>query len=178
MEKAPQHTENVAPSSEERDEQVLARLGKKSVLKRRFGFWSICGFTCTILVTWEGSLILFINGLNNGGSAGLIYGYLFVWLGTIAVFTTMAELASMAPTTGGQYHWIAQLAPASIRTFMSYIMGTKPSIISCYTAKTNNGRLDRNMWLDGHIGWERLSMRVGSCPIAPVLATGGRDQNV
>ena len=29
-----------------------------------------------------------------------------------------------APTSGGQYHWIAQLAPPSIRTFMSYIMGT------------------------------------------------------
>ena len=31
----------------------------------------------------------------SGGSAGLIYGYLFVWLGIMAVFTTMAELASM-----------------------------------------------------------------------------------
>ncbi|KAI4086659.1 MAG: hypothetical protein LQ344_007363 [Seirophora lacunosa] len=59
----------------------------------------------------------------SGGSAGLVYGYLFVWLGTIAVFTTLAELASMAPTTGGQYHWISQLAPPNIRTFMSYIMG-------------------------------------------------------
>ncbi|KAK4691545.1 hypothetical protein P7C71_g5474, partial [Lecanoromycetidae sp. Uapishka_2] len=29
---------------------------------------------------------------------------------------------SLAPTSGGQYHWIAQLAPPSIRTFMSYIM--------------------------------------------------------
>ncbi len=29
-----------------------------------------------------------------------------------------------APTSGGQYHWIAQLAPPSCRTFMSYIMGT------------------------------------------------------
>ncbi len=31
----------------------------------------------------------------SGGSAGLVFGYLFVWIGTTAVFTTMAEMASM-----------------------------------------------------------------------------------
>ncbi|KAL8906010.1 MAG: hypothetical protein Q9207_002295 [Kuettlingeria erythrocarpa] len=82
-------------SKRDHDNSVLARLGKKAVLERRFGFIAICGFSCTILITWEGVLGLFINGLTNGGSAGLIYGYLFVWVGTIAVFTTMAELASM-----------------------------------------------------------------------------------
>ena len=37
---------------------------------------SMLGFSCTVLITWEGSLILFLNGLSNGGSAGLIYGYI------------------------------------------------------------------------------------------------------
>ena len=110
-------------TKQERDAQVLARLGKKPVLERRFGFLSMLGFTCTILITWEGSLILFTTGLTNGGSAGLVYGYLLVWIGTIAVFTTMAELASMAPTAGGQYHWVWMLAPPSCRRFFSYIMG-------------------------------------------------------
>ena len=122
MSKQLHDTGSEAQSRKEHDAQVLARLGKKPVLERRFGFISICGFTCTILITWEGVLGLFTNGLTNGGSAGLIYGYLFVWVGTIAIFTTMAELASMAPTTGGQYHWMAQLAPPSIRKFMSFIM--------------------------------------------------------
>ena len=36
---------------------------------------------------------------DSGGSAGLVYGYLFVWLGTMCVFTTMAELASMYDPT-------------------------------------------------------------------------------
>ncbi|KAL8868546.1 MAG: hypothetical protein Q9174_004919, partial [Haloplaca sp. 1 TL-2023] len=123
MEKTPVAMEREATTKGERDAAVLARLGKKSVLERRFGFLSICGFTCTILVTWEGSLILFVTGLNNGGSAGLIFGYLFVWIGTLSVFTTMAEMASMAPTTGGQYHWTAQLAPPNCRKFLSYIIG-------------------------------------------------------
>ena len=123
MEKGPYHSEVQPVTTGERDAQVLARLGKKSVLERRFGFLSMLGFTCTILITWEGSLILFTTGLTNGGSAGLVYGYLFVWIGTVAVFTTMAELASMAPTAGGQYHWVWMLAPPWCRKFLSYIMG-------------------------------------------------------
>ncbi|CAD6586199.1 MAG: hypothetical protein ASARMPRED_002470 [Alectoria sarmentosa] len=123
MEKGPYHSDILPVANGERDAQVLARLGKKSVLERRFGFLSILGFTCTILITWEGSLILFTTGLTNGGSAGLVYGYLLVWIGTVAIFTTMAELASMAPTAGGQYHWVWMLAPPRCRRFLSFIMG-------------------------------------------------------
>lgn len=39
-----------------RDDAVLARLGKKPVLKRNFGLLAILGFSCTVLITWEGSL--------------------------------------------------------------------------------------------------------------------------
>jgi choline transport protein len=38
------------------DERDLIRLGKKSQLKRNFGFMQIVGFSCTVLVTWEGIL--------------------------------------------------------------------------------------------------------------------------
>lgn len=31
----------------------------------------------------------------SGGPAGVIYGYFFVWLGTLAVFLTLAEATSM-----------------------------------------------------------------------------------
>jgi hypothetical protein len=44
-------------SADRRDEVALARQGKKAVLKRRFGFLSILGFSCTVLITWEGSLV-------------------------------------------------------------------------------------------------------------------------
>lgn len=44
-------------SAGSRDDAGLARLGKKPVLKRNFGFMSILGFSCTILITWEGSLM-------------------------------------------------------------------------------------------------------------------------
>lgn len=76
-----------------------------------------------MLITWEGALILFLTGLDNGGSAGLIYGYLLVWAGNFAVFASLSELVSMAPTSGGQYHWVAMLAPPSVSKFLSYMTG-------------------------------------------------------
>ncbi|KAL1957144.1 hypothetical protein VTO42DRAFT_6287 [Malbranchea cinnamomea] len=116
------HSHNEA-LSQDRDRDELLRLGKKQVLRRNFGFMSILGFSCTVLITWEGSLILFLNGLSNGGPAGLIYGYILVWVGNFAVFASLSELVSMAPTSGGQYHWVAMLAPPSISKFMSYMTG-------------------------------------------------------
>jgi choline transport protein len=72
---------------------------------------SMLGFSCTIMCTWEGVLLylhpftnldniltvsrLFLVSFANGGYAGSIYGFLIVWLGNLAVFSTMGELASM-----------------------------------------------------------------------------------
>ncbi|KAL8691749.1 MAG: hypothetical protein Q9218_003098 [Villophora microphyllina] len=61
--KTPLQSETELLSEAERDELALARLGKKPVLKRRFNFLSILGFTCTILITWEAELIVFTLGL-------------------------------------------------------------------------------------------------------------------
>ncbi|KAI1337249.1 amino acid/polyamine transporter I [Xylariaceae sp. FL0016] len=106
-----------------RDDAVLTRLGKKPVLKRNFGFLAILGFSCTILITWEGALILFLSGLQNGGPSGILYGFILVWIGTISVFTTLSELASMAPTSGGQYHWVSMMAPPAYRRFLGFVTG-------------------------------------------------------
>lgn len=81
------------------------------------------GFSCLVLGTWQGSLITFGIGLQNGGPAGLVYSFLFAWAGTLATFTSLAELASMVPTAGGQYHWVSMLAPQYCQKLFSYITG-------------------------------------------------------
>lgn len=65
----------------------------------------------------------FAPGLANGGPAGLVYGFIFVWAGNLTVFSTLCELVSMAPTSGGQYHWVSMLAPRFCSKFLSYITG-------------------------------------------------------
>ncbi|WEW55541.1 hypothetical protein PRK78_000972 [Emydomyces testavorans] len=90
--------------SQDRDRDELLRLGKKQVLRVGLVLHSKCEN-------------------NNGGYAGLLYGYLLVWIGNFAVFASLSELVSMAPTSGGQYHWVAMLAPRRWSKFLSYMTG-------------------------------------------------------
>jgi amino acid transporter len=39
------------------------------------------------------------------------------------VIVSMAEMASMAPTSGGQYHWVSEFAPREHQQFLSYVVG-------------------------------------------------------
>ncbi|GIJ86412.1 hypothetical protein Asppvi_005300 [Aspergillus pseudoviridinutans] len=109
--------------SHDRDVTDLARLGKKSVLKRTFGILSTLGFSCTILATWEGLFNTLLLPLSNGGPGGAVYAFIFAWTGTACCFVVISELASMAPTSGGQYHWCAMLAPPNHMKFLSYMTG-------------------------------------------------------
>lgn len=40
-------------------------------------------------------------GLGDGGTAGLIYIYIMCYVGFLAIYASMAEMGSMAPTSGG-----------------------------------------------------------------------------
>lgn len=71
------------------DSDTLAQLGKKQVLKRRFGFWSLFAFAVCELITWETVLALFSQGFNNGGPAGLVYGFIIAWLSTLSVIPAL-----------------------------------------------------------------------------------------
>jgi len=113
--------ESQAPLNQATD--TLARLRMKQVLKHSFGFVSMLALSSTVLATWEGVLVLLTSGFTNGGSAGLVYGFLLVWAGSLSTYITIAELASLAPTSGGQYHWVYMLSPPSARNFLSYLTG-------------------------------------------------------
>lgn len=99
----------------------LARIGKKAVLKQNFGFWSMFALAATTMGTWEGIVLLFSSAFNNGGYLGSFIGIWLVFAGTMCSTASMAEMVSMAPTAGGQYHWVAMLAPKGSRRLLSYI---------------------------------------------------------
>jgi len=107
----------------DKDRYELARAGKQQVLKRRFGLVSMTGLSCGLMCTWESLLVIFSIGFINGGPAGLIYGFIIIWLGNFSVFVCIGELASAVPTAGGQYHWVSLLAPRSNKKFFSYVTG-------------------------------------------------------
>ncbi|KAI0015393.1 putative choline transport protein [Xylariomycetidae sp. FL0641] len=122
----------------ERDSHGLARLGKSQVLKRRFGFLSVFGFSCCILATWETALALFTEAFENGGPAALAWGFPIAWLCSLSVYLCLAEMASIAPISGGQYFWVAILAPRKYKRFCGYLTGWLTSLAWIATLATGS----------------------------------------
>ena len=56
-----------------------------------------------LMATWEAQFTASSFALLNGGTAGAIYVYIGAFAGFFLAICSMAEIASMAPTTGGQY---------------------------------------------------------------------------
>ena len=109
--------------AETQDESMMARWGKRQQLKRNFSLLSIIGLTTTLMITWEGLINAFQAGLENGGPAGLIYGFILTWTGVFSQALVMAELGAMIPLAGGQYNWVAVLAPEKSSKYLSYLTG-------------------------------------------------------
>ena len=101
----------------------MHRMGKSQQLRRNFRFVSIVGFVMVLQSTWESMLLAIEYGLINGGTAGVIWITVFVIIGALCMIASMAEMASMAPTAGGQYHWVSEFAPAKWQKPMSYLVG-------------------------------------------------------
>ncbi|KAK4964239.1 hypothetical protein LTR28_003917 [Elasticomyces elasticus] len=105
------------------DRRDMSQLGRVQELRRNFQFLSILGFACTLISTWEVLTTTLLISLIDGGTAGLIWGYLAVAFGFSLVYMSVAEMASMAPTSGGQYHWVSEFAPKPAQKFLSYLVG-------------------------------------------------------
>jgi choline transport protein len=87
------------------DQQNMERLGKTQELRRNFRLISVLGFTAVLMCTWEAILFTASYILPNGGRAGMIWMYVVCLAGFGLAILSMAEMSSMAPTSGGQYHW-------------------------------------------------------------------------
>jgi hypothetical protein len=72
-------------------------------LRRNFKSLSVLGLATTTMSTWVALLLANAFSLTNGGLAGTVWVYLATWICTFALAASLAEMASMAPTSGGQY---------------------------------------------------------------------------
>ena len=109
--------------STDQDEAAMAELGKVQQVKRTFGFWTILGLTASMMCTWEAVFFANVTAMLNGGPVTLVYGFIYAVLGALSTAASLAEMASMYPTSGGQYHWTAMLAPPNQKVFLSWFCG-------------------------------------------------------
>ncbi|GAB7353911.1 hypothetical protein MBLNU459_g4257t1 [Dothideomycetes sp. NU459] len=105
------------------DRRDMRRMGKKQELRRNFRTVSTIGFTTCVMGTWEILLTSNTQGLTAGGMAGLFWSLVWCYTGQFFVVMSLAEMSSMAPTAGGQYHWVSEFAPARYQRFLSYFSG-------------------------------------------------------
>ncbi|KAK5119439.1 hypothetical protein LTR85_007539 [Meristemomyces frigidus] len=68
------------------------------------------------------------TAIANGQTGGLIIMFLVDWFGLLFVVLSLAEMSSIAPTAGGQYHWASESAPASMQKLISYMVGWLSSL--------------------------------------------------
>lgn len=70
------------------------------------------------------------EGLSNGGLPGLFWSYIWTFIGFGFIIASLSEMSSMAPTSGGQYHWVSEFASPRYQKFLSYITGKDESRLS------------------------------------------------
>ncbi|KAF2030742.1 amino acid transporter [Setomelanomma holmii] len=105
------------------DRVDMGRMGKVQELRRNYRPLSALAFTVILQGTWEVLMTATSQGLVDGGPAGLIWSFVWTWFGFSTVMLSLAEMASMAPTAGGQYHWVSEFSPPSMQKPLSYFVG-------------------------------------------------------
>ncbi|RAH59700.1 GABA permease [Aspergillus piperis CBS 112811] len=105
------------------DHSDMNRMGKAQEFKRNLRPLAALSFASVLQATWEFILISNYEGLEDGGMAGLVWTYVWTFVGFGFIIVSLSEMASMAPTSGGQYHWVSEFASPRYQKFLSYITG-------------------------------------------------------
>ncbi|THX46966.1 amino acid transporter [Aureobasidium pullulans] len=116
------------------DDRDMQRMALSSELRRRFKLASVIGFACISGATWEWALVrslqwwfgrfvvLLSTVWPNLTRAGVIWIFLAVIIGMFTVVLSMAEMASIAPSTAGQYIWVSEVGPPGAQRLLSYFV--------------------------------------------------------
>ncbi|KAG1464281.1 hypothetical protein G6F46_000895 [Rhizopus delemar] len=105
------------------DELLLASLGYKQDLSRQLSMFSNFALSFGCCSVLSGLLPMWGTALQTGGTSVTIWGYLVVAILTLTVGSSLAEICSAFPTTGGLYFWTAQLSDSEWVPFMCWIVG-------------------------------------------------------
>ncbi|KAL4903419.1 hypothetical protein BDW74DRAFT_168947 [Aspergillus multicolor] len=105
------------------DDLVLRANGHKPELRRQFNWLSALGLAFSITNSWVGYLSNFGQNMAYGGPRLVVVGLLLAFLAQSIISIGLAEIGSAFPSSGGQYHFCALLAPKKSRRFAGYIIG-------------------------------------------------------
>lgn len=105
------------------DKLDMSTLGRRQVLRRNFRLAPVLGFASTTCMSWELSGPFLTFALVTGGPGTVFWGITVGAVGYAFVYASLAEVASMSPSSGGQYHWVSELASPRYQKLLSYAVG-------------------------------------------------------
>ncbi|KAG9005132.1 hypothetical protein FRB94_001824 [Tulasnella sp. JGI-2019a] len=105
------------------DDAALAACGYKQEFKREFTVWTSFAVSFSVLGLLPSVAVTLVYGMGYAGTAGMVWGWLLAMVGIQAVATSMAELSSAMPTSGGLYYCAAVLAPPNWAPLASFLTG-------------------------------------------------------
>ncbi|MFJ1975491.1 amino acid permease [Streptomyces sp. NPDC087903] len=91
------------------DDAVLAGHGYQPVLARRMGPFGNFAISFSVISVLSGCMTLYGFGLNTGGPAVIMWGWLGVGLMVLLLGMSLAEVTSAYPTSGGLYYMAHRL---------------------------------------------------------------------
>lgn len=109
--------------STQNDVIEMQRMGRSQQLVRHYRLFSMVSFVAVAISSWQLTIFQITPGLLNGGMPVLMYSNIWAFVGFGPIILSMAEMASMAPIAGAQYHWVSEFAPAKYQKLLSYITG-------------------------------------------------------
>ena len=92
------------------DTDELHRLGYPQLLHRGLTGFLNMGVAFSIICVVGFVSIMYGTGMNDGGPADLLWGWILISALILALGAAMAEVCSSYPTSGGLYYWSAKLA--------------------------------------------------------------------
>ncbi|KAK4493777.1 hypothetical protein PRZ48_014962 [Zasmidium cellare] len=91
--------------------------------RKQFGLLTLFALAFTICNSWTSVAGTLELALSEGGFPALIYGIIAATIIFLFIGASLAELSSVYPTAGGQYHYASILAPPGWEKGLSYTAG-------------------------------------------------------
>ncbi|KAM9933437.1 hypothetical protein OXX80_006941 [Metschnikowia pulcherrima] len=120
-------TPHIDPIKSRTDNDLLAQIGYKPELKRRFSAIQVFGVAFSIMGLLP-SIASMLGTALLAGPAGAIWGWLISSLLVLTIGVAMSENASFQPTSGGLYYWTNFYAPPKYKSVVSFIIGNTNSM--------------------------------------------------
>ncbi|KAK6068474.1 amino acid permease [Seiridium cupressi] len=105
------------------DEIQLGHLGHAQSFKRNFSRWTMLGLAFAILNSWTALAASLSLALPSGGPIAVIWGLVTAGVCNLSLAASLAEFLSAYPTAGGQYHWVAMIAPSALKRGLAWTTG-------------------------------------------------------